>query len=94
MRIGDKVLCTASQSWAAGKEVEIKGIIRDYRTIRDNATLEAMGGIKESDQIIFSLVDADGFRYSSPEGKLADFVEGVVTPEALEGAISERSFKR
>lgn len=90
MRIGDKARYAGSHGWAAGKEVEIKGIIRDNRTIRDNEILDALGGIKESDQIIFSLVDTEGFRYSSPEGRPCDFLEGVVSP----GAISERSFER
>jgi len=80
MRIGDKVLCTAGHGWAAGKTVEIKGIIRDYRTIRDNAALDAAGGIRETDQIIFSVLDTDGFRYSSPDGRIADFLEGVKEP--------------
>jgi hypothetical protein len=69
MRIGDRATYTGGRyPWAAGRQVEIKGIVRDYRTIRENQT-EAQPG----DQVIFSLLDADGFRCSVPDARVEEF---------------------
>ena len=81
MRIGDKATYVGTAyHWATGQEVEIKGIIRDNRTIKDSALLDALGGIQESDQVIFSLLDADGFRFSAPDAKVGDFAIEQVIP--------------
>jgi hypothetical protein len=90
MRIGDKATYTGTAyPWATGREVEIKGIIRDNRTIKDNVLLDATGGTRESDHVIFSLLDADGFRFSAPDARLGDFEVQPVIAQAPLGAAVE-----
>lgn len=71
MRIGDRATYTGSRyPWAAGHIVEIKGVVRGYRTFK-----EVGAEIGEADQVIFSLTDNDGFRCSVPDARVGDFEE-------------------
>ena len=73
---GDRHLYLCVEGCDLPTGIEIKGIIRDNRTFRDSALLDVLGGIQEGDQIIFSLLDADGFRFSVPDARLGDFEMG------------------